>query len=616
MFRKLVSNLPFSPTLINELGFYAKRLRKEETTRRLGLILTALALMVQSFTVLSPPESANASSPSDIVHGGIHSKSQLLSAWDNNTQGFRDLVQDIGLDREDLAKTKEDEINTRTNGNDNGWLSWGRQSRGGVAYNETAERVGGQTVYVRSLASMDTGSNVRGRGSHYPSFVGTTPEGYEFVVLKGCGNIVLLDRPDLDRPTPPRPHTDKDIEICLLDTREVAIIKQSEYDPEIHYKDLSLCDYKPIEVCDLANKQMGTIYAEDFDPRRYSKNRADCEPEPTPEPEPEPKPEPKPQPAVNCSSLTIKRISRTEVDLQASANATNGASIKSYTYVIKDENGKEVLRRTLNTGTSTSSMKYTTENEGSYTAEVIVNTSLGDRTADVCKDTFIIEPIARCPLSPTLAINDPNCQPCVGDPTLWVKDDRCAAKVLLSKEAKNLTADADATLVLAKASDRIEYTLTARNDGKDVAEFDMEDNISDILEYANLYDRGDGKLNEQSKYLSWGKVRLEPGEQQKRTYVVQLASSISPRSQGSSDPTSYDCKMINVFGNTLEVNVDCPAPKIIEQVVVAELPRTGPTANVIIGGVTAAIVAFLYLRSRQLNKEVRLIRREVTAGTI
>ena len=51
MFRKLVSNIAFSPALVSQLGFYAKRLRKEETTRRIGLIFTVLALVVQSFEV-------------------------------------------------------------------------------------------------------------------------------------------------------------------------------------------------------------------------------------------------------------------------------------------------------------------------------------------------------------------------------------------------------------------------------------------------------------------------------------------------------------------------------------------------------------------------------------
>ncbi len=61
MFRKLVSNLAFSPALVGQLGFYAKRLRKEEATRRAGLVFVALALVVQSFSVFSPPESATVS---------------------------------------------------------------------------------------------------------------------------------------------------------------------------------------------------------------------------------------------------------------------------------------------------------------------------------------------------------------------------------------------------------------------------------------------------------------------------------------------------------------------------------------------------------------------------
>ena len=85
--------------------------------------------------------------------------------------------------------------------------------------------------------------------------------------------------------------------------------------------------------------------------------------------------------------------------------------------------------------------------------------------------------------------------------------------------------------------------------------------------------------------------------------------------QGTSDPTSYDCRMVNTFGNSVEIKVNCPTPKVIEQTV-TELPRTGPTENMIFAGILVSVVTFLYLRTRQLGKEVRLIRREVTAGTI
>lgn len=74
--------------------------------------------------------------------------------------------------------------------------------------------------------------------------------------------------------------------------------------------------------------------------------------------------------------------------------------------------------------------------------------------------------------------------------------------------------------------------------------------------------------------------------------------------------------MINDFaGNSTTVNIDCPAPKVVEQVV-TQLPHTGASANMIFAGIVAAIVAYFYARSRQLKKEVRLIRRDLNAGTI
>ena len=71
MFRKLVSNLAFSPALITQVGFYARRLRQEEITRRLTVLFVVLAVVVQSLAVFSPPESANASSEQDLIRGGV-----------------------------------------------------------------------------------------------------------------------------------------------------------------------------------------------------------------------------------------------------------------------------------------------------------------------------------------------------------------------------------------------------------------------------------------------------------------------------------------------------------------------------------------------------------------
>lgn len=627
MFKKLVSNLPFSPTLVGQLGFYANRLKKEEATRRIGLILTALALLLQSFVVFSPPESANAASASDLVYGGIHTKTQLLAAWDKNTQGYRDLLKHAGLTRANLVKAKEGHINSRTNGKGNGWLTWGRVAKGGAKFRESSFKVGNQTIYARSLAAYDTGSSTKGNGSYFSAFIMTNSKGQQVVVTKACANIVMKTRPKSDANIKvcnlatkkiitirqsqfnKNKHSKdtkncqaKSIKVCDLTTKKIITIKDINYDSKKHSKNLDNCKEKTIKVCDIANKKIITIKEKDFNSRKHSKNFEDCKE--------------KPVPVANCSSLVIKKISRTEFDLQGAANTANGAAIQSYTYVIKDESGKEVTKRTVNTTSKTNSIRVTVGDEGKYSVVLTVATSLGNKTATACQGELIVEPIERCPLNPELPINDPDCQPCPGDPTLWVKDEDCAAKISREKKATNLTASKPAEEVVAKASDRIQFVLTAKNDGKDTATFVMEDDISDVLEYSTLYDRGSGTLDEQTKTLSWGEVTLKPGEEQERIYVVQMANKISPMSQGSSDPASYDCRMINIFGNTVEIAVDCPAPKIIEQQIVPELPRTGATENMIAGGIVAAVVAFLYMRSRQLNKEVRLIRREVTAGTI
>ena len=65
MFRKLVSNLPFSPALVGQLGFYARRLSTEQATRRLGLIFTVLAVAVQAFALIKPPEQTIAATPTN-----------------------------------------------------------------------------------------------------------------------------------------------------------------------------------------------------------------------------------------------------------------------------------------------------------------------------------------------------------------------------------------------------------------------------------------------------------------------------------------------------------------------------------------------------------------------
>jgi hypothetical protein len=113
MFKKLALNLPFSPSLVAQLGFYAQRLKKEQVIRRLGLVFTIFALIIQSFAIFSPPESANAASANDMVPGGVHSVEQALQLWDSNNYNFKDVLSYFGITRTELSSCKVDNSQTQ-----------------------------------------------------------------------------------------------------------------------------------------------------------------------------------------------------------------------------------------------------------------------------------------------------------------------------------------------------------------------------------------------------------------------------------------------------------------------------------------------------------------------
>ena len=437
MFRKIVSNLPFSPALVGQLGFYAKRLRKEETTRRLGLIFVALALVVQSLAVLQPSESANASSSTDMVNGGIGSSlNNFLSPYDSNTKHLRDVMNYVGITRAEIASAKFTSWKTGEK------LSWGFSSRFSYAQGErqhTITNSKGQkvtTVYSRPLKLWTSADR------SVSGWVGHSKTMGWFAIMQSCGNLVTVKNPSIPPPVPVKP---------------------------------------------------------------------------TPPPVPV-----KPTPP----------------------------------------------------------------------------------------------PVLKCVLNPKLLADDKNCKPCPGNETLWIDDQSCIPNIVKSKTATNTSRGfVEASTVTANMSDQISYTVSIENTGLISTSVKLEDNLEDVLEYSKLMDAGGGTLNETTKILSWPDVTLGPKEKQSRTFVLRLLDTIPATASGASDPTSYDCTMSNTFGNSVNTNVNCPTPKIIEQFA-QELPKTGPTENLIFAGIVLSITTYFYARTRQVKKEVYLIRRDVTTGTI
>lgn len=481
MFRKIVSNLAFSPALVGQLGFYAKRLRKEEATRRIGLIFTVLALIVQSFAVFQPPEAANASSPADFVPGGVSSVSDFLKSYDKNSRNIKSVFSSLGITRDEIKAAKSGTVDK------SGHYNWSMTSlysykKGQRSYKFYNSNGSSGTVYNRPMALTQEGR------APYPSYIGHSKKFGWFAIKKDCGNLITTKQPPSEK-----------------------------------------------------------------------------------------------APASKCKDLSATLTNRTTVRLQAVGQRSGDAVIKGYTFTIKDASGKTVKTKKITTSSTKADYTYQLTVAGDYTAKVVVHTSIGDRKATNCAVSFTIE---------------------------------TPSDVNKTKAASNLTQDKDAAAVLGMASDKIAYTITAENKGGVTAPFTFKEELDDVLEYAKVIDNGGGTFDAKTNTLTWSTVDLNKGEKQSRTFVVRLDKKIAATNTGTSNPDSYNCVITNTFGNSVEVKINCPTQKVVVEQVVSELPTTGPTENMIFAGGLLAVVAYFYARSRQVNKEIRLIRRDAHAGTI
>ncbi len=101
MFKKLVSNLPFNPSLIGQVGFYMDRLRAEASVRKMGFVFIVLAMLVQMFAVIAPPEKSLAASSNHIING-VSSKTDIENAWNAPGSDIPAIYGRFGIEFSDI----------------------------------------------------------------------------------------------------------------------------------------------------------------------------------------------------------------------------------------------------------------------------------------------------------------------------------------------------------------------------------------------------------------------------------------------------------------------------------------------------------------------------------
>lgn len=191
MFRKLVANLSYSPSLVGELSAYDRRLKREVRLRGLGLIVALSAVVVQALVTFAPPESANPASASDLIYGGISTPDEILAAYDKNAQNFRDLIASLGITRQDLASLHAQSIRSTAKLYSVSHLSVFGSQDGVREYVYPKTRGGQDTVYLTPLSSFDHDTFSREHGRSYAAFIGRSAKLGQFAILAHSGNIVI-----------------------------------------------------------------------------------------------------------------------------------------------------------------------------------------------------------------------------------------------------------------------------------------------------------------------------------------------------------------------------------------------------------------------------------------
>jgi len=660
MFKKIVSQLSFSPALVGQLGFYAKRLRKEQTTRRLGLIFVALALVVQSLVVFQAPEPANASSNNDMVVGGLGYGSNLslnnfLAPYDRNERHLQDIFNNAGITRAEIAATTFSTVNAGTS------TSYGFENRAGSTpvtivdgnYNPVT------TLYGRPMTVMGWKPT-----DQVYAYVGHSAKAGWFAIMRACGNLIthgIITPPTPPPPAPPPPPTPAPSPANIISSKSGVNVTRGNVDAtkttakendKIRYtisvkntggtaaavamKD----DLKSVmQYSKLIDKGGGTFSTSSkilswgnatVNPgatvtRQYVVQMNDSLINTT----------------TNCSMKNTFLGKTVTVPVGCTTPPANIVSSKSAINVTQKK-----IDATKTTAKENDKITYTVtvKNTGGTAKTVTMKDDLndvltfskltdkGDGTLNASTNILSwpavsVKPNATITKKYTVQINSSlindttNCKMVnnfMGKSlTVLIGCKTPPADVVVSKTASNITqGNIDATKTTANTSDRISFTLTAENKGGTTKDFIFDDTLSDVLEYAKLVDNGGGTFNEATQKLTWPAVSLKPGQKEIRTFAVQVLPQIPATPQGISDSTSYDCRMQNTFYEAyVTVNVNCPPPKVIEQVV-PELPHTGPRENVMFAVIVFSVVVYFYLRSRQLTTEVRLIRRDVNGGSI
>lgn len=593
MLEKLLSVLPYNPSLVHQLSFYGRRMRQEASVRRTGVLFLLLAFLVQFFAFVSPPQATLAGSTNDLINGGISSAQDASNKCANDLQNYKTILSYYGISCDDLARTTT--VSLISTSSNKQLFSMGRLTYGATnkqtkkPTSETPVAIPGvaHTLYFRYLWSFDTGPS-----STYTALKGTSSVGQKtFYVLFNCANLVFVGVPP-HAPTPVAPAVAPNFTVV----KGVKAKSQSAYYKNITAKPGDVVDYS-IELTNTGNTTLTDVIMKDTIPKGF-------------------------------------------VSVPGSL-ANDG---KSVTALVADYNTGSLIpgqfkRITFSATVPTPSSPCTVYTNSVTIAPTKVAPKQSTADVEVCQSavtpppaptpqpivTPVVTPVAPSKPAPVQTVaapvptpcaynlgipaSSPECKPC--DKSVSTADS--LACLVRHKAAANLTQNlGDANNTVAHAGDSIVYTLYAENKGKAmINNFVFEENLSDVLDYANVTNLYGGNKDD-ANVITWPAVDIAPGQ----TTTVKVAVSVKspiPQTPQVAGTGHFDHVMTNVYVNA--INISVPTTPVAQiQTTAAALPNTGPGENLAVAAAIFVLAGYFFARSRLLASEAFIAVHENNSG--
>ena len=601
MFKKLLSNLPFNPSLITEVSFYAKRLKKESSIRRLGFVFIALTMVVQIFSIISPAEASNQCSSNDIIRCGFKSQSEAVQRCNSNTSGFRTIVEYYGVTCATLASAKTQTI--KSNAQNNQLFSMGRNPYK-KAGEYTTNIPGAGNVYLRPLSSWGNTS--------YKMLVTTTPDGKPFMVMYDCGNIVILN--NYTPPSKPEPAPELKINKINEPTGVVKPGDTIKYTIAFANTGGTAAFFSVNDTLD-ENLEFVSANSGDWPQERNGQTTKWYNNTP---------------PFYTFGNTDIFGVPGFII-----LNAKVKNNVKDGTLVC---NAAWLGRYEQNNGNQITTNKVSACNE----VEVPCPEGTTKQPDGSCKKPEITcpegttkqpdgsckKPEITCPEGTTKQPDGSCKKPEITCPEGTTKQPDGSCKkptklepiITIEKKVKNITQKIEnANNTTANAGDILEYTLITKNygTGESVNTILKPEPIADILEYSTLdFSSLDGGVfDQETQSVSWNKTySIKPNQAITKTFRVKISNPIPNTPSPTGNPGSFDLKLTNVYGNTVVVKLPSGVVKSTEKITTQTLPNTGPGEALTLSFVITVIVGYYFARSKLMAKELELVKKEFTSG--